>query len=158
MMLNSRESVLTNHQNSLMSYWTSICRDGRLPTRRDINPVQLGGALANTSLVEKTGWDFRFRLTGSRINALFGGDRPDELLEKIDASIEEAGTSSMELALETGRPVSGSRQVGARWHFWLRIPLLDDEGQRTLVLCLDEFPSRPPVTDVSESMAERIVA
>ncbi len=158
MILKSRESVLTNYQNNLLSYWASICRDGRLPTRRDINPVQLGGALANTSLVEKMDDRFRFRLTGSRINTLFGGDRPDELLEKIDASIEEAGTSSVELALETGRPVSGSRQVGTLWHFWLRVPLLDDDGQRTLVLCLDEFPTRPPVADIFEDSAERIVA
>lgn len=158
MMLNNRESVLTNCQNNLLSYWSSICKHGRLPTRRDINPVQLGGALANTSLVEREGDDFRFRLTGSRIHALFGADSKDKILEKIDTNIEEAGTSSIELALESGRPVSGSRQVGARWHFWLRVPLLDDDGQRTLVLCLDEFPSRPPSMDVSQDTRERIVA
>lgn len=157
MKLTSRESVSTKCQKSVLSYWSSICRDGRLPTRKDLNPAQLGLALAHTSLVEKISDRFRFRLTGSRVNALFSGNADGDLLAKIDASIEEAGSSSMELALETGRPVSGSRRIGARWHYWLRVPLLGDDGHRSLVLCVDEFPSRPPLETIEE-MRERIVA
>lgn len=157
MTLETCKSVLTEQQRSLLEYWHSICIDGQLPSRRQLNPVQLGGALASTSLVEKTQAGFRFRLMGSRIAALFGREH---LLEEIDAHIEEAGSSSMDIALETGRSVSGSRNVGARWHCWLRVPLLDDEGNRTLVLCLDEFPGQLPVehTVRNTDLVEQIVA
>lgn len=155
-------SVLTEGQENLLAYWVSICRGGRIPSRRELNPALLGAALANTSLVERANNSFRFRLTGSRIEAVFGRGGEGRVIDEIDASIAEAGTESMELALETGRPVSGSRKLGARWHCWLRVPLLDDAGNRRLVLCLDEFPSREPGAFQEQArdgaMIERIVA
>ena len=144
MNISNCESVLTECQKRLLEYWVSISREGRVPTRRDLNPVQLGVALAHTSLAQREDDYFRFRLAGSRIEALFGRNVDGNVIEKIDANIPEAGTASMELALDTGRPVSGSRKIGARWHCWLRVPLLDDDGFQTLVLCLDEFPSQQP--------------
>lgn len=144
MRLTDRESVLTERQKDLVSYWTSLCEGSSLPSRRALNPVQLRGALAHTSLAEKNGETFKFRLTGSRIAALFGRNAERQLIEEIDLNNAEAGTSSMDLALETGRPVFGSRRVGARWHCWARVPLLNDEGVAALVLCLDEFPAELP--------------
>jgi len=162
MKLNTSESVLTERQKGVLSYWASICRNGHLPSRKALNPAQLGVALAHTSLVEKGAESFRFRLKGSRIQAVFGQHTQGRLIDEIDASIAEAGSSSMELALETGRPVSGSRKVGARWHCWLRVPLLDDSGNRTLVLCLDEFPARDPSlvhdANVDDKLEEKIFA
>jgi len=162
MELNTRNSELTECQKGLLSYWNSLCSNGQLPSRRALNPVQLGVALAQTSLVEKVDNAFRFRLTGSRIQGVFGKNPQERLIDEIDASIAEAGSSSMEIALETGRPVSGSRKVGARWHCWLRVPLLDDSGNRTLVLCLDEFPARDPSlvhdANVDDKLEEKIFA
>jgi len=142
--LSRTESQLTDRQQSLLSYWESLCQEGGLPKRRRLNPVQLGGALADTSLVEQVDASFRFRLTGSRLEGVFGRKAQGRLIDEIDVSIAEAGSASMELALETRRPVTGHRQVGTRFHCWLRMPLLDDEGQPRLVLCLDEFPSHLP--------------
>lgn len=144
MTLDRTESQLTDRQKSLLAYWESLCKGGQLPARRRLNPVQLGGALANTSLVEQVASSFRFRLTGSRLEGLFGRKAQGRLIDEIDASIAEAGSASMELALETGRPIMGHRKVGARFHCWLRVPMLDDDGQARLVLCLDEFPSHLP--------------
>lgn len=144
MQLENYESRLTDRQQSLLAYWSSLSQDGEIPSRRQLNPAQLGGALANTSLVQKAGETFRFRLTGSRLEGLFGRKTQGLLIDEIDASIAEAGSASMELALETGRQVSGCRKVGARFHCWLRVPLLNDDGVPSLVLCLDEFPTRKP--------------
>lgn len=152
MKIKTSETVLTESQENLVGYWTSMCQGGRLPSRRHLNPVQLGTALANVSLVEFTQGAFRFRLTGSRISAVFGLGARGRVIEEMDNNIAEAGSASMELALETGRPVSGSRKVGARWHCWLRVPLLDDQGNRLLVLCLDEFPARDPESVVPSNI------
>lgn len=140
----STESVLTDRQISLLAYWASMSEPGQLPYRKSLNPVRLRGALANTSLVEKAGDTFRFRLTGSRLEGVFGRRLKGQVIEAIDANIAEAGSASMDVALESGRPVSGHRRVGARWHCWLRVPLLDNEGNATLVLCVDEFPGELP--------------
>lgn len=162
MELNTSNSELTECQQGLLSYWNSLCDNGQLPSRKALNPAQLGVALAQTSLVEKADNMFRFRLTGSRIQGVFGKNPQDRLIDEIDASIAEAGSSSMDIALETGRPVSGSRKVGARWHFWLRVPLLDDAGNCTLILCLDEFPAHKPAllqeTDFRDDKVEQFVA
>lgn len=139
-------SVLTKRQRALLNYWVTLCKDGGLPSRRKVNPVQLGGALANTSLVEKAGDRFRFRLTGSRLEGVFGRKVKGRVIDTMDRAIAEAGSASMDLALETSRPVSGCQMIGARYHCWLRVPLLDDDGHPTLVLCLDEFPSKAPDT------------
>lgn len=147
-------SILTARQRSLLNYWGSKCVSGQLPRRRDINPVRLGGALANTSLVEQAGDTFRFRFTGSRLEGVFGRRTRGQVIETLDAVIAEAGSSSMELALETGRPVSGSRKVGARWHCWLRVPLRNDAGKNSLVMCLDEFPSELPEGHNEGTLAE----
>lgn len=144
-------SVLTERQKNILEYWVSVRGSGDIPRRRQINPAQLGGALANTSLVEKKNHSFAFRLTGSRLEGLFRRKPQGRVIEEIDARIAEAGSESMALALETGRPVSGSRKVGARWHCWLRVPLLNDAGEPTLVLCLDEFPSRLPSAERAHS-------
>lgn len=136
--------ILTERQGSLLVYWSSICSDGQLPCRRSVNPGALGGALGNTSLVEKTGDRYRFRLTGSRLEGVFGRDVKGQVIDEIDANVAEAGSASMAIALDTKRPVSGNRQIGTRWHCWLRLPLMDDEGNASLVLCLDEFPKVLP--------------
>lgn len=144
--LNSK-SALTDRQQALLKHWTTLLAKGQIPSRRDINPGQLGVALANTSLVEREGDTFRFRLTGSRLEGLFGRRAKGRLLEEIDTNVEEAGSASMALTLETGRPVSGNRKTGTHWHCWLRVPLRDRFGNVCMVLCLDEFPKELPGED-----------
>ena len=161
MEISNRLSVLTGPLKSILDYWTSLIAEGQVPTRRQINPARLGEALAHTSLVQRQRSGFKYRLTGSRVHGLFGCNQDKPLLDVIDETIAEAGSASLELALETGRPVSGSQRVGARWHCWLRLPLVDETGEPTLVLCVDEFPaflgSERPVS-VSTLMEERFVA
>ncbi len=161
MKLRDSRPALTRQQELILDYWISLCAEGQLPTRRQINPARLGTALASTSLVQKEETGFRYRLTGSRLKGLFGNDGEKSLLAVIDDNISEAGSESLELTLEMGRPVTGSRRVGARWHCWLRLPFLDEDGQRSLVLCVDEFPASfdaGPSETRDEELAERFVA
>lgn len=142
--MENSETGRTERQQALFEYWSSICGAGELPCRRKINPGRLGGALGHTSLVERRGEAFRFRLMGSRLEGVFGRDANALVIDSMDANIAEAGSASMAIALDTGRPVCGHRKVGTRWHCWLRLPLLDDDGNLSLVLCLDEFPTALP--------------
>jgi len=133
------ESRLTELQQRLVAYWKSKMVDGVLPSRRDINPGEVLGALAHVSLVEKNADGFRFRLTGSHLRTIFGTDVQGQLMSEIDLTVEEAGSASMGITLETERPVSGCRKVGKKFHRWLRLPLRSDDGEPHLVLCVDEL-------------------
>ncbi|MEM6899852.1 MAG: PAS domain-containing protein [Pseudomonadota bacterium] len=144
MNLSDGKSPLTERQHSLLSYWKSKCVSGAWPSRRDINPGHVLSALSSISLVECNMHGFRFRLTGSSLRAVFGGDLAGQFIDLIDEKVEEAGSASMSLALETGLPVYGSRRFRSEWHIWLRLPLLDEHGRPQLVLCADDIVQADP--------------
>jgi len=58
------------------SYWRARVVDGRLPSRRDIDPLELPYVMGNVILVdvERTPLRFRYRLAGSNITHRMGFD------------------------------------------------------------------------------------
>ena len=59
-------------------------------------------------------------------------------------------------AVQRGLPVGGVIETGGRLHAWLRLPVADDLGDLTMVICHDELiPSRrallPPDEDLPAS-------
>jgi len=155
MSLSDGKSSLTERQERLVAYWKSKRADGRWPSRKDINPGEVLNALASISLVERSSDGFRFRLKGSKLRSVFGGDLTGQFINKIDNQVAEAGSASMSVALETGHPVSGSRKVRGQWHIWLRLPLLDEAGNPTLVLCADEVVNADPDAQITPAFAQR---
>ncbi|MEM9668275.1 MAG: PAS domain-containing protein [Pseudomonadota bacterium] len=144
MSLRDGRSHLTERQKELVEYWKSKSTDGKWPCRSDINPGDVLSALASISLIERDEDGFRFRLTGSSLRSVFGGNVQGQLIREIDVAVEEAGSASLEVTLENGHPVCGSRKMGDRWHIWLRLPLLDETGDPRLVLCSDEVVAADP--------------
>jgi hypothetical protein len=57
--------------------------------------------------------------------------------------------------VERGLPVGGVIETGGRLHAWLRLPVADDYGTLTMVICHDELiPSRRallPTSDAAET-------
>lgn len=141
--VNENEGAFNPMQARILDHWHEISDGAGIPDRSDIDPGKFGGALGNISLVELGDHGFRFRLTGSLLSEIFKDAGKGRLLSDMDVVVEEAGTASMSLALETGRAVFGDRQIGGRWHSWLRLPLLDEIGVARLVLCFDEIASQP---------------
>jgi len=130
-------------QAKILDHWHEIAADEGVPSRSKLDPGKFSAALGNISLVELDTHGFRFRLTGSLLHGIFRDAKKGLLLSEIDASVEEAGSASMSLALDTGRAVFGDRALGARWHSWLRLPLRDEIGVARLVLCFDEIATQP---------------
>lgn len=130
-------------QAKILDHWHGIVGDGGIPHRADLDPGKFTCALGHISLVELGDEGFRFRLAGSHLHEIFADVDKGGLLSEIDISVEEAGSASMSIALETGRAVFGDRKVGSRWHSWLRLPLMDEAGVARLVLCFDQVTSNP---------------
>ena len=70
--------------SGLFAYWLTKCRDGALPSRRDIDPLEMKAWLGRISLLEIVdhGADFRFRLHGSTLVQGVGIDMTGRMLSE----------------------------------------------------------------------------
>lgn len=73
----------------LFQYWVERCRDGRLPGRPDIDPLDFPHLLGRIYLIEVVRTPervrFRFRLWGTKISGLFRHEHTGHWLEDIAA-------------------------------------------------------------------------
>ena len=62
--------------HDFVSYWRSKCRDGRLPARADIDPLELKAFMGDMFMLDVVGDPrrFRYRLVGAKIAARVGRD------------------------------------------------------------------------------------
>ena len=90
-------------------YWLGKCRPGRLPSRADIDPVDIPDLLPWIMLIDPVagpdGYRFRMRLIGTGIVARAGRDATgrfyDEMLSKRDVARFSAIYTEV---IKTGRP------------------------------------------------------
>lgn len=129
-------------EQQLIAYWQSLsaASRSRCPARRDINPCHMGAALANVSLLQAdpaTG--LVFRLAGSAIQALAGRPLGGVPVSAVQGALAGHWARGSRQALALGEPVRGrAAAVTDGWDMaWLRLPLLDERGERSLVLCHD---------------------
>ncbi|HAY07669.1 MAG TPA: PAS domain-containing protein [Hyphomonas sp.] len=131
---------ITEAQRLLIAHWHEVrAADGRV-AREAIDPGTILSALASLSIVEvnEVG-EGRFRIAGSRLRDLFGMDVRGRRVAEIAGSYGECYALGLSAALERGVPVGGVTEQGGRLHAWLRLPLCDENGDLTQVLCHDEF-------------------
>jgi len=59
----------------LLAYWNKLRGSRAAPERREIAPAAIGAWLPDTFLLQSSGWgEPRFRLAGTRICAIYGGE------------------------------------------------------------------------------------
>lgn len=70
----------------LYDYWAARRRDGRLPGRRDIDPVDLAKQLPNLMLIDILGppLRFRYRLVGTQVVAASAEDRTGAFFDAVE--------------------------------------------------------------------------
>ena len=149
-------SGVTEAQRLLITYWYG-CRasDGLVP-RDAIDPGIVRSTLACLSVVEvnEVG-EGRFRIAGSRLRDIFGMDVRGRRIAEIAGAHGECYALGLTSAVQCGLPVGGVIETGGRLHAWLRLPVADDYGTLTMVICHDELiPSRRallPTSDAAET-------
>jgi PAS domain len=131
---------VTEAQRLLIAHWLQ-CRTAEGLVPRDVfDPGTVRSTLASLSIVEisQTG-EGRFRIAGSRLRDIFGMDVRGCCVADIAGAHGECYALGLTLAVERGMPVGGLIESGGRLHAWLRLPLADDCGAVTQVLCHDEL-------------------
>ena len=152
-------SGITEAQRLLIAHWAE-CRDssGRV-ARESIDPGTVRSTLACLSIVEMDELGAgRFRIAGSRLRDIFGFDVRGRHVSEIAGTHGECYALGLSAAIERGLPVGGLMESGSRLHAWLRLPLADDHGQLTQVLCHDELIASRRVIVPSPADTSRFAA
>lgn len=123
---------------SAFEYWRSKCRGRALPSRADIDPMEIPRVLPNISLVERdteTG-RYRYRLIGSALVESLGWDATGRYLDEVYPGFENSPSKRYrEQVFDLGKPSHRIGRPSLRFakDFFnverLYLPLADD-GQR----------------------------
>lgn len=135
-------SGVTEAQRLLIAHWYERrTAEGFVP-REAIDPGIVRTTLASLSVVEiDESGEGRFRIAGSRLRDIFGLDVRGRKVAEIAGAHGECYALGLSAALERGLPVGGLIETGERLHAWLRLPVVDEDGDLSLVICHDELIS-----------------
>ena len=132
---------ISEQQEKLLDYWGDhIGPNGCVP-RSAINPGHVRELLSNISIIElRRKGTSTFRLAGSKLRDIVGAEARGRSVSSIQGGELEPWCDAILSVLDTRLPVSGltEREDGS-FHLWLRLPLLDRDGELTQVMCHDEL-------------------
>ena len=124
----------------LYRLWHSKCRDGRLPGRRDFDPLEMPQLLPHLTLfdVERDPLRFRIRLVGTAIVAAMGRDTTGlylDQLERIESVAERAHQLTLDKSpfYQAGRPLTWTHR-DYRTYSVLGLPLAGDGATVDMLL------------------------
>ena len=135
----------------LLEYWRTKCAGEDVPDRRQIHPRDVKDFLPHLSIVEARETGLVFRMTGSSLRDILGGEFRGRPLTELGTT-PTAWTTAILTSLTDGVPTHGVHALSSsRAHIWMRLPLQDTRGRRSLVLCFDHIRR----LDDRDDMAER---
>jgi len=88
-------------------YWQGKCRDGRLPARADIDPIEIPRILPHVSLVERERGSgrMRYRLLGSALVESIGWDATGHYLDAVYPGFDgSASRQYRQQVFDMGKP------------------------------------------------------
>lgn len=149
----SLEEVGSRVVHAAHDYWRSKIRSNRLPTRRDIDPVEIPKLLPHVLLTEIRSEPFqaRYRLAGTALADIYGFDYTGSVL-----SAEREGEEGYAYYVEIYRRLCREKQplfgrdnahVNNRNHIvyeWVELPLIDGQGAVAMTFAVGEL-FRPPL-------------
>ena len=128
-------------QMKVLESWRKCLHGRAFITCADIDIPAINRELAHVSVLSCEGGKFRFRLAGTGLHQMFGGEPRGKCADDIDAC--RGGAMWAELATRAmlrAMPVSGvTRMADGTMHYWLRLPLSSDGIEADMVLCHDRY-------------------
>lgn len=134
---------------ALYAYWIAQRGERRLPDRHDLDPAAMRGVLPHTFMLEMAAPHYPVRLSGTRLDALFGRDMKDESFLDLWADKDKAGVRALidgvlESACPAAAGLSGAPEGYRRESLeWLLLPLRHHGRTHARLLCSLMLPSTP---------------
>lgn len=136
-------------QRRVLEAWRKrLC--GRLFIRcEEIDIPAVSRELAYISVLSCEAGGFRFRLAGTGLQRIFGGEVRGKTADEVDACRGGAMWGELAVrALVRIQPVSGAARLpDGSVHFWLRLPMSSDGLEADMVLCHDRFLPQEALSD-----------
>jgi len=141
------EDIRSGKLRQLWRYWLSLRKDGALPARRDVDPLQIPLLLPHVMLVEALPdeQDFRYRLVGTHIARIHGADNTGKCVSECFAPRECAQVVVLyrrtvrEVAVIVHRGRPRRRDNRLLDYEIVHMPLADGNGQVAMILAGLEF-------------------
>lgn len=144
-------------QQKVLEAWRKRLCGRSFITCGEIDIPAINRELAYVSVLSCEGGQFRFRLAGTGLHAVFGGEVRGKTADDVEAC--RGGAMWGELAtraLLRAMPVSGSTRLqDGSIHFWLRLPMSSDGVEVDMVLCHDRYLPAEAVQDPDRA-AQRV--
>lgn len=144
-----RHQMILPEQQALYDYWRSQCHGGRLPSRHDIDPADLGEYLPTISLVELRPevdkMRYQFRLAGTGLYDIYSREITGEYLSNLPkGSRRDYWGRVLGRVTERAKPSAGvvRSAISGKTHmaqFWIRLPLSRDGQTVSMILGFDKF-------------------
>jgi hypothetical protein len=135
------EAAAPTGQTKVLDAWRKRLRGRSFITCGDIDIPAINRELAYVSVLSCEGGSFRFRLAGTGLHHIFGGEARGKSTDEINAC--RGGAMWAELATRSmlrSMPVSGmTRMADGGVHYWLRLPMSSDGIEADMVLCHDRY-------------------
>lgn len=145
-----KAQLVTVEQRQLFEYWDARCAGEALPRRADIDPIDFPRLLPSISLleVENAGQSHvehrvKVRLAGTRLRDMYGRETTGLYLDEfLPPENDSYWTAAFTRVISQGKPAQGVLSLDdlgqtGTFQFWLRLPLVDAEGNIAMVLGLD---------------------
>jgi hypothetical protein len=150
-------TAVPSGQTKVLEAWRKGLRGRSFITGTDIDIAAINRELAYISLLDCADGKFRFRLAGTGLQDVFGGEARGKATDEIDAC--RGGAMWAELAARAmlrGIPVSGTdRLPDGSVHYWLRLPMSSDGADADMVLCHDRYLPAEALADPDRA-AQRV--
>ncbi|PHR59174.1 MAG: histidine kinase [Robiginitomaculum sp.] len=162
-----RHQIVLPQQQFLYDYWRSKCRNGRLPSRQDIDPADICEQLPMVSIVETCGLSstlrFKYRLAGTGFWDMYDAEITGKYIDELPiGDRREYWHRVLMRVREQKRPSVGMTRPGtpSRSHmaqFWIRLPLADDGINVTMILGFDLLVNQSEVV-IEQHNTQKLIA
>jgi len=129
----------------LYDYWQAKGgAEGRIPWRRDIDPLELAEILPNLAITEAVDGRWRYRLIGTRIVEFVGRDSTGRYFDELEFDRKEPFWHRRYARVFAGDTLHGRdvmHWVGREFipYYWIGLPLLTADGRIGQVISALDF-------------------
>jgi len=147
-----RHQMVLPQQTAIYDYWRSRCKNGRFPSRFDIEPEHLTTHLPTMSLLEVTANQggsssrrFRYRLAGTGFWNLFEDEIQGRHVDELPiGDRKNYWNRILGNIVDKRRPMAGVTKPGTPLgghlaQFWIRMPLSSDGETVDMILGYDHL-------------------
>ncbi len=144
-------------QYKVLEAWRKRLCGRSFITCDEIDISAINRELAYISVLTCEDGRLRFRLAGTGLHQVFGGEVRGKAADEIDACRGEAMWGELAArALVRAVPVSGTACLpDGSVHFWLRLPMSSDGREVDMVLCHDRYLPPDALSDPDRA-AQRV--